>query len=209
MNDRGVALLAVLWVIAVIGTVASAGIATAQGAVWAATHRITGVRARWAAESCLALGRAALQAVAAGGGLSELIPERITQQMDSVALGVGVACRAVAQHASKYPVNIHFASISALRELPGFDDETVGAVRRIVRRGERIDDFAELLAVASEAGRRRLLAAAGSLDSLITYRTSRIRVQGIGIVHGKEFDAVREEWALATNRIAVVGRLVR
>jgi type II secretory pathway component PulK len=58
MTRRGSALIAVLWVLAIVGAVVGAGAGTARLGNGASANRVVLTRGRWAAEACLAIAEA-------------------------------------------------------------------------------------------------------------------------------------------------------
>ncbi len=62
MSDRrGVALIAVLWVVVALGTLAAGATAHARGGTGAIGARVAAIRGRWAAEGCLAAAQARIE----------------------------------------------------------------------------------------------------------------------------------------------------
>ncbi|MEM7417908.1 MAG: hypothetical protein AAF389_20640 [Gemmatimonadota bacterium] len=80
MDRNGFALLGVLWMVAVVGSVLTTGLAPVLAQRDGAVNRAALVRAQWAAEGCIAL----LQSRAADG--------RQLGAVDSIALGPNVWC---------------------------------------------------------------------------------------------------------------------
>jgi type II secretory pathway component PulK len=123
MNRRGVALIAVVWVVAVCAGVVGLGFAGLRQHVLAATNRGILIRARWAAEACLAVWRGHW-AVGRSGS-------------DTVDLGGSVTCRVFATDPTAM-VNVNTASANLVRR----------AALGTGIPAESIDVFAQSLAAA-------------------------------------------------------------
>lgn len=137
MNRRGVALLAVLWVVTLLGSVAGVGVAAARTTQRAARNRIALTRGRWAAEACLAI----LEARWA-----------TDRQRDTATINLGrsVACRwRVDDPTARLNVNtVHPAVLSRLLvQLGASPDAIAPFVTHVVetRRDRPFTDPAQLL----------------------------------------------------------------
>jgi type II secretory pathway component PulK len=82
MNQRGIALLATLWLLAALSVVAASALTLARVERGAAVNRVALARGRWAAEGCLAIVEA------------ELLRDPVLRDVDSTDLGHGLWCRA-------------------------------------------------------------------------------------------------------------------
>ena len=80
MNERGIALLATLWLVATLSVLAAGGVMLGRLARGTATAQAALIRGRWGAEGCLALVE------------SEVERGRPVTDLDSVDLGAGVWC---------------------------------------------------------------------------------------------------------------------
>lgn len=82
MNRRGIALLATLWLLAMLSVVVASAVTLARIERGAAVNRIALARGRWAAEACLALAEA------------KAVHDSVVEGVDSTDLGGGLWCRA-------------------------------------------------------------------------------------------------------------------
>jgi len=86
MNGRrGMALLAILWVIVALTALAAAATQQARAGSAATADRVAAVRGRWAAEGCLAVSQSRIEQ-----RLARQAP--LTAAFDTVTYGNGVAC---------------------------------------------------------------------------------------------------------------------
>ena len=190
---RGAALLAVLWVLSLLGTVAALGLSQVRDGVAAATNRAEAVRGRWRAEGCLAVARATLDRALRRG-----LEERWYEPVSGDIAGC-VALDAAAP--PEGPVDVNIASFERLRTLPGFDSRLAWSVVELRKWDERLADFADLVRLAPPDQEARLLAAYADLRAAIAYEPQAWLVTADG--------RVTERWVRAQQRVAVVGRLIR
>ena len=85
-RSRGFALLAVLWVCIALGTLAADAVDHARADAAVSGTAVATIRARWAAEGCLAVGQSRLDAILASGRALELPPG------DTLFLANGARC---------------------------------------------------------------------------------------------------------------------
>lgn len=108
MNRRGFALLAVLWVVAILGIVVGSSMRLARVGAGASTNRVTLTRAGWAREACLEI------------LLARYAAEASVRLLDTVDLGRGTWCRAELEDAGSR-LDLNHAVPEALRTVIGSD----------------------------------------------------------------------------------------
>jgi general secretion pathway protein K len=108
MKRRGFALLTVLWMIAVVGSVVAGSLQLASEGAATSLNRVTLARAGWAREACLEI------------LLSRFAGDVTTRVVDSVDLGRGTWCRAQLEDTGAR-LDLNHAAPDALRLLLGND----------------------------------------------------------------------------------------
>lgn len=195
---RGVALLAVLWVLAGAGTAATLALETARMGTVASLRRIEAVRDRWTAHGCLAEARARVErALRAGDDDAWLeLPSGMGND------GCGLAAGAPAGSA----VDVNTASVEDLARLPGFTPDVVAAVVEARAWGGRFADVDDLLARLPPEIADRLRAVYASLAGRLAFTPP-------GWVVAAGWDAgppasfvLREHWVRSGTRVAVVAQ---
>lgn len=191
-SERGIALLAVLWLIAILGTVASVALLEVRTGIGAAGHRAAAIRGRWEAEGCLARLRAALDRALRAGR------ERAWRDPRSLA---PPDCDVTALPPDDVPLDVNLASFTELEALPGFDERLAARVLEARAWGRRIEGFGDLAALAGADGEARLVEAYTELRERIAYEPAAWRVTA--------GERVTERWVRGGRRVAVVGRVLR
>ncbi|HEX9729338.1 MAG TPA: hypothetical protein VGA37_12600 [Gemmatimonadales bacterium] len=197
---RGVALLVVLWVIAAAGTVTSAGLGSFRQGVLAAEYRVHAVRARWEAEGCLALARAhAERALRAGS-------ERHWVELPT-ALGIpGCGLQVIA--AATGPFDLNTASAKQLGTLPGFTPDVVTSVLASRSWGRPLSGLDDLLSRLPGPSAERMRDSYDALAERVVFEPAAWEVSVVALVRSREVEIIRERWARAGGRVAVVRRVI-
>ncbi len=203
MNRRGVALVVVLWVVAVAGTLVVTGLGTARRGIATSSYRLSGIRARWAGDACLAVGRATLEAALSDDRYS-LWQDlgALSAELDTLRLDTGVGCLLKIKPADSARLDLNTASREQLLTLPGFDDEIVELLIAI----RRIDNLQQLLNRLPAPKKDSVMTRYAELSSRVQFQPSKVRAVGVGIVNQKAIPAVAEDWVRSGSRIAIVGR---
>jgi type II secretory pathway component PulK len=206
-GTRGVALLAVLWVLAGAGTAVSLGLAAVRDGIATSRYRTEHTRARWVAEGCLSLFRAALErsVTQSARSVSSVSAMLATDPWIDPRGLLPTACAIVLEPPGDGPVDLNTAPESTLLALPGFDAEVVAEVarRRIWHRLTGLDD---LIGGLPADLRDRVAAHYAELVGRAAFAPPGWDVTGQGILAGRLVPVVRERWVSAGARVAVVRR---
>jgi len=199
MTRRGAALLTVLWVLAALGTAAALGLSAVRDGAATAEVRIAAIRARWQAEGCLVLFRAALDRALHEG--------RAEVWRDPTAL-TPAGCAVVATTPEDGPVYMAAATAEALGRLPGFTPEVVEVVLERRRWRDEIQGLDQLLSLLPLALRDELAAHYAELVGRVVFVPVGWDVTAGEDSNGKGLPILRERWARAGARVAVIRREV-
>jgi hypothetical protein len=200
LGRRGVALLAVLWVLAGAGTAAAIGLAAVRDGIATSRHRTEHTRARWAADGCLAEFRMRLEGVVRPENDHAWLAPHVT---------IPHGCAVTVTPPSDGPVDLNLATDSVLGALPGFDPEVLEVVRRERAWGRRIGSLDALLGLMPPDLRERLTPHYADLVGRVVFAPPAWVVTGHGRVGGRPVPVVAEWWVRAGNRVAVVRREIR
>lgn len=141
MSDRrGFALLAVLWLVAMLGVLAATGLASGRLGAATTRNRVLLARASWAREACVAL----LQARYASA-TGSLAPSTVHADLASVSLGRGTSCDATLEDPSAR-INLNRADSATLTRLLRSSARSM-ALQEWMRRHGPLADVAQLLEV--------------------------------------------------------------
>jgi len=193
MNERGIALLVVLWVIAGIGTAAGFGLGAVREGIATSRVRVEGTRARWVADGCLAFVRARLD---------RALRERNDSWRNAAQL-VPEECAVRFSPPADLAPDLNTAPPGALAALPGFDPAVVEAVVAARGWGRRIESLDGLLVALPSDLRDRVAARYGDLVGRIAFEPVAWDVTGVAEVVRP---VVVERWVRAGTRVAVVRR---
>jgi hypothetical protein len=195
MNERGLALLVVLWVLAGLGTAAGLGLGAVRQGIATSRVRVEGTRARWAADGCLVVLRARLDRALQDDRDPWREPARL----------VAEGCAVRLEPPGDLAQDANTASTAALAALPGFDAAVVEAVIAARAWGRRIESLDGLLAILPPALRERVATHYGALVGRIAFAPVAWDVVG---VDDRARPVVTERWVLAGSRVAVVRRVL-
>jgi type II secretory pathway component PulK len=207
-RERGVALLAVLWVLAGTGTAVALGLAAVRDGIATSRYRSESTRARWAAEGCLAEFRARLERALSGSGPSVSSVPSVVNADPWIDPGsqTPAECPLTLAPPDEGPVDMNIAPESTLLTLPGFDAEVVEAVVRFREWGRRVNDLDQLLGELPADLRDRVAAHYAELVGRAAFAPPAWVVTGEGVVAGRRIPIVSERWVRAGARIAIVRR---
>jgi len=205
MNERGIALLVVLWVLAGIGTAAGLGLETMREGIATSRVRTETIRARWAADGCLARTRARLD---------RNLGERNDAWRDAKR-SVPAACVVEFKAPADLAADINTASADALRSLPGFDSAVVAAVVSARDWGRRIEGLDGLLTMLPADLREQIATRYADLVGRVAFEPPAWDVVAFGMTQEDVatagpalHPAVIERWVRAGTRVAVVRRVL-
>jgi type II secretory pathway component PulK len=210
-RETGVALLAVLWVLAGAGTAVALGLATVREGVTTSRYRSESTRARWQAEGCLAQFRARLEAALSGSGFSagsafsavtaDPWIDPTPQRPDECSIALAPPAEG--------PIDVNTAPESTLLALPGFDTEVVEAVLRLREWGRRVNGLDQFIAELPADLRDRVAAHYAELVGRAAFAPPAWVVTAEGVVAGRGLPIMSEWWVRAGARIAIVRREVQ
>ena len=210
-GERGVALLAVLWMLAAAGTAAALGLAVVRDGVATSRYRSEYLRARWAAEGCLSEFRAGLERAFSGSGFS-------TASAFSAATAdpwvgprpwIPERCAISLTPPPDAPVDVNSAPEAVLRVLPGLGAEGARVVLRERAWGRRIVSLDGLIGVLPAELQGRVESRYGELVVQLAFAPPAWVVTSQGIVGGRTVPIVSERWVRVNDRVAVVQREIR
>jgi type II secretory pathway component PulK len=198
MNRRGVALLTVMWVLAALGTAAALGLRAVRDGAATAQARVGIMRARWRAEGCLALLRAALDRALRDG--------RDEVWRDPSTLVVS-GCPFAATAPADGPVYLATATAERLATLPGFTPDAVAIVidRRAWGGLRGLDQLLEALPMPLREG---IAARYAEVAARLVFEPRGWEVVATGTADPRDPPAMMERWARGGARVAVVRREV-
>lgn len=196
---EGVALPAVLWVIAALGTAATIGLAAVRDGSATSQYRIDAIRARWLADGCLALWRARLDEDLRTGDDAAWLQGAAPDGSDA-------GCVITVAPPEDGPIDLNQAPESTLYALPGFDEEVVSRVLELRTLGRRIHDWADLTSGLSPPARERIERRSGGRP--VMFDPPAWSVTGSARLGRRTVPAVVERWVRAGNRVAVSRREV-
>jgi hypothetical protein len=207
-RERGVALLAVLWVLAGAGTAVALGLAAVRDGIATSRYRSESTRARWQAEGCLAQFRARLEEVLSGSGFSaaSAFSAVSTDPWVNPRPQTPTDCDIALAPPDEGPVDVYTAPESTLLALPGFDAEVVAAVVRFREWSRRVNDLDQLIGALPADLRDRVAAHYAELVGRAAFAPPAWVVTGEGVVAGRRIPIVSERWVRAGARIAIVRR---
>jgi hypothetical protein len=195
MNERGIALLVVLWILAGIGTAAGLGLGAARQGIATSRARVADARARWAADGCLVVLRARV--------------DRALQAARDVWRDPGALapadCRMRLDPPSDLARDINVASAAVLATLPGFEPAVVEAVLAVRGWGRRIESLDGLLTALPPDLRERVATHYGDLVGRVAFEPVAWDVTG---GDDRRRPVVTERWVRAGTRVAVVRRVL-
>jgi type II secretory pathway component PulK len=201
-SPRGVALLAVLWVLAGVGTAVALGLTVIRDGITTSSHRGEYIRARWVAEGCLAEFRASMErALQSASASADPWLDPTAERPDR--------CEFVVAPPADGPVDVNAAPDSVLLGLPGFDSEVVDAILRNRAYGRRVADLDQLIAALPPFLRERVAAKYPELVSTAAFTPPAWVVTAQGRVNGRLVPVTMERWVRAGDRVAVVRRALQ
>jgi hypothetical protein len=195
MNERGIALLVVLWILAGVGTAAGLGLGAVRQGIATSRVRAEGTRARWAADGCLVVLRARLDRA--------LRDERDVWR-DPRALAPD-DCALRFDPPGDLAPDLNTATRERLATLPGFDAAITEAVLAARGWGRRIESLEGLLAILPPDLRERVARHYGDLVGRIAFAPVAWDVSGLD---ARARPVVTERWVPAGPRVAVVRRVL-
>jgi type II secretory pathway component PulK len=202
-NRRGFALLAVLWVVVALAALAAGAVERARAEASVTGDRVARMRARWAAEGCLALAQERIEAALISAGtlqapsadtlyfangarcVAEVYDTGARLNIDSAApaMKAGLDDSLLTPYGDGR-LNVNAAPPAVLATLPGFGAETLRVIadERAWRRPfTGLEDLTRRL---SPPARAALLAHYGELSALTAFRTTALVVTARGWVAG-------------------------
>jgi type II secretory pathway component PulK len=201
-RERGVALLAVLWVLAGAGTAVALGLAAVRDGIATSRYRSESTRARWQAEGCLAQFRARLEEALSASGFSAVSTDPWVNPRPQTPTD----CDITLAPPDEGPVDVNTAPESTLLALPGFDAEVVEAVVRFREWSRRVNDLDQLIGALAADLRDRVATHYAELVGRAAFAPPAWVVTGEGVVAGRRIPIVSEQWVRAGARIAIVRR---
>lgn len=198
-GPRGVALLAVLWVLVGAGTAVALGLAAVRDGIATSRYRTQRTRARWEAEGCLAELRMRVERDLRRDDDAWLAPIRLAPE----------GCVLTAEPPAEGPVDVNTAPDSVLLGLPGFDAEVTAFVLRERTWGRRIESLDGVLGVLPADLQDRVAARYPELVGRAAFAPPAWVVSGQGLLAGRPIPVVSEWWVRAGHRVAIVRREVR
>ena len=193
MKRDGFALLATLWLLAMVGAATTIGLTAARLSVKAARNRVLLAKAEWARDGCFEILKARYESWAAQADAVDQTglnrdPGRLFT-VDSTDLGDSIWCnvqstdggsvvpryyadsagicpRMVPAPGFQWRLNLNTAPASLLGCLPGLDRAAVGALVENRRRGPAFRTMEEVLAALSIDSRTKVLASYGALGRM-------------------------------------------
>ncbi len=195
---RGVALLAVLWVLMAVAAVSSLQLRALTQGARAGAFRVASMRGRWLVQGCFAARRAQLDRALRDGRDDEwrYRPGRLRES----------ACRLVVTAPDSGPVDVNTAPAELLATLPAFTPGVVDAVLERRAWGERIDGIDRLLALLPPPLADQVRSVYPELAGRIVFDPVGWIVRGRVTVDGRDLEVMREYWVRAGARVAVVRR---
>jgi type II secretory pathway component PulK len=204
MNRRGFALVAVLWLLAMVSASVAIGLDAARLSVTAARNRLGLAKAEWARESCVAIAQARYEKwVQASDAIDQnQLDTAVTKlfRIDSVDLGDGTWCsqaytdggavvrlqdvdsggicpKVVAT--TQWRLNLNSAPPALLACLPGLDRE---AVRVVVgaRRARPFHSIDDVLTVLSGEQRRGIMRQYGTFSRMVALHPPLVLLEAVG-----------------------------
>jgi len=237
-HRRGFALLAVLWVVVLVGALSTTAVARARDSHHSAERHIGLVRGRWAAMACGAVIRARIEerlrarnelvplvldtivlengsrctarAFDTGMRVNDSMPELLTR-LDSV-----LAVRGASHRREEFTtrlgdgrVNVAGASEEVLLSLPGFSEDAVRALVYARSWSAPPRDLGSMLSLLPPAAREAVASHYQTLIGLTSFAATSLVVESIGW-HSNGPPALVEQMLVnGGNRAAIVHQMIR
>ncbi len=227
MNCRGFALVASLWLLAIVGTLAAAALTAADVAAGASRNRAALARGEWAGEACFEIAKSKYARWAARYPALDdrLIARELLSNLtlDSTALGAGIWCTARPVDAGVVlnpgcpgaagavdptdRINLNGALIELLRCLPGLGDDGARALIGARRGGQVFQSLDEALAAVPRQVRERLQARFGEFARMAVTRPPAVRLIVTGWAGPRRVQrGMTVLLAIGGTRVAVLSR---